>query len=106
MLRQKLEALFMTRTRDAWSQLLEGTDVCFAPVLDFSEAFTHPHNRARGLFMETAGVLHPAPAPRLSRTPVEAGRVVKNGENTLEILEQLGFSNEQIDELRNVGAIV
>jgi len=105
-LRQKLEALFMTRTRDAWSQLLEGTDVCFAPVLDFSEAFTHPHNRARGLFMETAGVLHPAPAPRLSRTPVEAGRVVKNGENTLEILEQLGFSNEQIDELRNVGAIV
>jgi alpha-methylacyl-CoA racemase len=105
-LRQKLEALFMTRTRDAWSQLLEGTDVCFAPVLDFSEAFTHPHNRARGLFMETAGVLHPAPAPRLSRTPVEAGRVVKNGENTLEILEQLGFSSGQIDELRNVGAIV
>ena len=105
-LRQKLETLFMTRTRDAWSQLLEGTDVCFAPVLDFSEAFTHPHNRARGLFMETAGVLHPAPAPRLSRTPVEAGRVVKNGENTLEILEQLGFSSGQIDELRNVGAIV
>ncbi|OMQ40984.1 CaiB/BaiF CoA transferase family protein [Pseudomonas putida] len=105
-LRQKLETLFLTRTRDAWSQLLEGTDVCFAPVLDFSEAFTHPHNRARGLFMETAGVLHPAPAPRLSRTPVEAGRVVKNGENTLEILEQLGLSNEQIDELRNVGAIV
>ena len=105
-LRQKLETLFLTRTRDAWSQLLEGTDVCFAPVLDFSEAFTHPHNRARGLFMETACVLHPAPAPRLSRTPVEAGRVVKNGENTLEILEQLGLSNEQIDELRNVGAIV
>jgi len=105
-LRQKLETLFMTRTRDAWCQLLEGTDACFAPVLDFSEAFTHPHNRARGLFMETAGVLHPAPAPRMSRTPVKAGKVVKNGENTLEILEQLGLSNEQIDALRNVGAIV
>ncbi|MFU2325817.1 CaiB/BaiF CoA transferase family protein [Pseudomonas sp. NFX98] len=105
-LRQKLETLFVTRTRDAWSQLLEGTDACFAPVLDFSEAFTHPHNRARGLFMETAGVMHPSPAPRLSRTPVEAGRVVKNGENTLEILEQLGLSIEQIDDLRNVGAIV
>ncbi|VVM60625.1 Acetyl-CoA:oxalate CoA-transferase [Pseudomonas fluorescens] len=106
LLRQKLETLFMTRTRDAWTQLLEGTDACFAPVLDFSEAFTHPHNRARGLFMETAGVLHPAPAPRLSRTPVKAGRVVKNGENTLEILEQLGLSIEQLDELRDVGAIV
>ncbi|MND67447.1 E-cinnamoyl-CoA:R-phenyllactate CoA transferase [compost metagenome] len=105
-LRQKLETLFMTRTRDAWCQLLEGTDACFAPVLDFSEAFTHPHNRARGLFMETAGVLHPAPAPRMSRTPVKAGRVVKNGENTLEILEQLGLGTEQIDALRNVGAIV
>ena len=56
--------------------------------------------------METAGVLHPAPAPRMSRTPVKAGKVVKNGENTLEILEQLGLSNEQIDALRNVGAIV
>ena len=105
-LRQKLETLFQTRTRDAWTELLEGTDACFAPVLDFSEAFTHPHNRARGLFMETAGVLHPAPAPRLSRTPVEAGRVVKNGENTLEILEQLGLSKAQINELRDVGAIV
>jgi alpha-methylacyl-CoA racemase len=56
--------------------------------------------------MDTAGVLHPAPAPRLSRTPVEAGRVVKNGENTLEILEQLGLSKAQINELRDVGAIV
>ncbi|WP_240051915.1 CoA transferase [Pseudomonas arsenicoxydans] len=73
LLRQKLETLFLTRTRDAWTHLLEGTDACFVPVLDISEAFTHPHNRARGLFMETHGVLHPAPAPRLSRTPVKAG---------------------------------
>ncbi|MNE12321.1 Succinyl-CoA:(R)-benzylsuccinate CoA-transferase subunit BbsE [compost metagenome] len=104
-LRQKLEALFLTRTRDAWATLLEGTDVCFAPVLDFSEAPTHPHNRARGLFMKTAGVLHPAPAPRLSRTPVEAGGRVKNGENTLEILRQLGLDDAQIQALRGAGAI-
>ncbi|MNT82906.1 hypothetical protein D3C72_2227030 [compost metagenome] len=75
-------------------------------MLDFSEAPTHPHNQGRGLFMETAGVLHPAPAPRLSRTPAQAGGLVRNGENTLEILEQLGLSVAQIDELRSVGAIV
>jgi alpha-methylacyl-CoA racemase len=106
LLRQKLKTLFLSRTRDAWTRLLEGTDACFAPVLDFSEAITHPHNRARGLFMETNGVMHPAPAPRMSRTPVEAGGVVKNGEHTLQILEQLGLDVGQIDELRNVGAIV
>ncbi|MDN4543655.1 CaiB/BaiF CoA-transferase family protein [Pseudomonas sp. C32] len=106
LLREKLEALFLTRSRDAWTRLLEGTDACFAPVLDFSEAPTHPHNQARGLFMETAGVLHPAPAPRLSRTPAQAGGLVRNGENTLEILEQLGLSAAQIDELRSAGAIV
>lgn len=105
-LREKLEALFLTRTRDAWTELLEGTDACFAPVLDFNEAPGHAHNRARGLFMESAGVLHPAPAPRLSRTPVEAGTVVKNGEHTLEILAELGLEAWQIEELRGVGAIV
>ncbi|MNJ49516.1 Succinyl-CoA:(R)-benzylsuccinate CoA-transferase subunit BbsE [compost metagenome] len=105
-LREKLAAVFLSRSRDAWVALLEGTDACFAPVLDFNEAPEHPHNQARGLFMETAGVLHPAPAPRLSRTPVKAGALVKNGEHTLEILEQLGLSAAQIDALRKGGAIV
>ncbi|MCY1291872.1 hypothetical protein D9M70_410760 [compost metagenome] len=97
--------MFLTRSRDEWTQLLEGTDVCFAPVLDFNEAPMHAHNRERGLFLETNGVLHPAPAPRLSRTPAKAGALVKNGENTLEILQQLGFSGEEIAALRDAGAI-
>ncbi|MDT4816618.1 Acetyl-CoA:oxalate CoA-transferase [compost metagenome] len=105
LLRNKLEEMFLTRSRDEWTQLLEGTDVCFAPVLDFNEAPMHAHNRERGLFLETNGVLHPAPAPRLSRTPAKAGALVKNGENTLEILQQLGFSGEEIAALRDAGAI-
>lgn len=104
-LRKKLEAMFLMRTRQEWCHLLEGTDVCFAPVLEFSEAPEHPHNKARGMFMETSGVLHPSPAPRLSRTPAVAGKVVRNGENTLEILQQLGLSEGQIGQLRQDGAI-
>lgn len=104
-LRSKLEAMFLTRTRDQWCELLDGTDVCFAPVLDFNEALEHPHHQARGTFMQTDGVTHPAPAPRLSRTPATAGRVVKNGEHTLDILRELGLDDARIGELRAAGAI-
>lgn len=71
--RQKkmLADAFLTRTRDEWTALLEGTDVCFAPVLDMGEAPDHPHNRARGIFVEHQGVTQPAPAPRFSRTVPE-----------------------------------
>ena len=68
-LRGKLEALFKTRTRDQWCSLLEGTDACFAPVLTMEEAPHHPHNMARGSFIELDGVVQPGPAPRFSRTP-------------------------------------
>jgi alpha-methylacyl-CoA racemase len=74
-LHAKLEALFLTRTRDEWSRLLEGTDACFAPVLTLSEAPTHPHLAARGVFVEVDGVTQPAPAPRFSRTPSAIGPV-------------------------------
>ncbi|MEY2633897.1 MAG: hypothetical protein RIR00_2551, partial [Pseudomonadota bacterium] len=67
-LHTKLEALFLTRPRDAWCTLLEGSDACVAPVLDLDEAPQHPHNRARGSFIELGGVTQPAPAPRFSRT--------------------------------------
>ncbi len=60
-----------TKTRDEWTALLEGTDICFAPVLDFTEAPEHPHNVARGTFIEIDGVIQPAPAPRFSRTAAE-----------------------------------
>lgn len=59
---------FKSRTQAQWSELLEGTDVCFAPVLDFDEAPQHPHMKARGTFVEIDGVVQPAPAPRFSRT--------------------------------------
>ena len=67
--KEKLAALFGTRTRDQWCALLEGSDACFAPVLDWNEAPGHAHNRARETFIEIDGVVQPAPAPRFSRTP-------------------------------------
>ncbi len=65
----ELAEVFLTRTRDEWCALLEGTDACFAPVLDYEEAPRHPHLQARGTFIEVDGIMHPAPAPRFSRTP-------------------------------------
>ncbi len=66
--KEKLELLFKTKTRDEWCAILEGTDVCFAPVLDFIEAQEHPHNVARNTYFELDGFIQPAPAPRFSRT--------------------------------------
>jgi crotonobetainyl-CoA:carnitine CoA-transferase CaiB-like acyl-CoA transferase len=67
--RERFAQAFRSRDRLAWCELLEGTDVCFAPVLSFAEASQHPHLRARGTFIEVDGVTQPAPAPRFSRTP-------------------------------------
>ncbi|MBV8661584.1 MAG: CoA transferase [Hyphomicrobiales bacterium] len=74
-LRAKLAALFLTRTREEWSRLLEGTDACFAPVLTLAEAPDHPHLAARGTFVTIDGVTQPAPAPRFSRTPSAIGPI-------------------------------
>jgi alpha-methylacyl-CoA racemase len=68
-LRHAIAGIFKTRTRDEWTHLLEGTDVCFSPVLPLSEAAQHPHNLARDAFVNVGEVKHPAPAPRFSRTP-------------------------------------
>ena len=65
----EFERIFRGKTRDEWVALLEGTDVCFAPVLPLSEVPQHPHNLARQAFVDVDGVSHPAPAPRFSRTP-------------------------------------
>lgn len=67
----RLEAIFKMRSRDEWCELMEGSDVCFAPVLDFREAPDHPHNRARGTYIDLDGLIQPAPAPRFSRTPLK-----------------------------------
>jgi len=70
-LREALRAAFLEKTREEWCEIMEGTDVCFAPVLDYTEAPDHPHNRARGSFVELDGMVQPGPAPRFSRTPAE-----------------------------------
>lgn len=73
-LRERLAAMFLTRSRDHWCALLEGTDACFAPVLDWDEAPRHPHNTARATYVEVDGVVQAAPAPRFSLTPAPAPR--------------------------------
>ena len=86
--KEKLAAIFKARTRDEWCALFEGSDVCFAPVLDYTEAPEHPHNRARSTYIEVDGILQAAPAPRFSRTPsaVDSGAPYA-GEHTDEILQ-------------------
>ncbi len=74
LMKLRLADVFRTRTRDEWCTVLEGSDACFAPVLDWDEAPAHPHNRARGTFVTLDGVVQPAPAPRFSRTPAAQPR--------------------------------
>ena len=99
--RQRMEAIFKTKTRNQWCEILEGTDVCFAPVLDLEEAPDHPHNKERETFVNFEGITQPAPAPRFSRTQ---GTIQSSanltGENSEEILEKWGFTNDQISDLR------
>ncbi|RIJ01838.1 CoA transferase [Achromobacter sp. K91] len=104
-LRAKLAGIIAGRTREQWCALLEGTDACFAPVLDFEEAPRHPHHVARNSFIETGGIVHPAPAPRLSRTPGQARAVPAPGAHTEELLAELGLAPADIQALRERGAI-
>ncbi len=104
-LRAKLAGIIAGRTREQWCALLEGTDACFAPVLDFEEAPRHPHHVARNSFIETGGIVHPAPAPRLSRTPGQARAVPAAGAHTEELLAELGLAPAEIQALRERGAI-
>src|SRR3954463_4939188 len=68
-LKEKLTNIFKSKTREDWCRIMEGTDICFAPILTMAEAPKHPHNAARNIFVERHGVTQPAPAPRFSRTP-------------------------------------
>ena len=104
--KEEIKKIFLNKTRDEWCELMEGTDICFAPVLDMSEAPKHPHNIERKTFIELEGVTQPAPAPRFSRTEPEISSspsVV--GENTDEVLISIGFSQKDIDSLKISGAV-
>ena len=105
-LRARLATVFKAKTRDEWCAIMEGSDVCFAPVLSYTEALQHPHNRARGTFVEVDGIPQPAPAPRFSRTPPAIQRPpARPGEHTDEALADWGFSAADIAQLRQAGAL-
>ncbi len=104
--KEEISAIFLTKTRDEWCELLEGSDVCFAPVLSMEEAPKHPHNIARGTFTEVAGVTQPAPAPRFSRTAASIERPPAHaGQHTDEVLERFGFTAADVASLRASGAV-
>ncbi len=105
-LKARLAEVFGSKTRDEWNEIMEGTDVCFAPVLTMTEATQHPHMVHRRTFVEVAGVTQPAPAPRFSRTPGEIrGPAAVPGADTDEALADWGFSGEEVAKLRAVGAV-
>jgi alpha-methylacyl-CoA racemase len=105
-MKERMAELVKTRTRSEWCELLEGSDACFAPVLDPGEAAGHPHNRHRGTFIEVAGVVQPAPAPRFSRTEPEVSRPASRpGYDTDAALADWGISDDEVARLRQAEAI-
>jgi len=106
MQRERLAAVFRTRTRDQWCELLQDTDICFAPVLRMNEAPHHPHNRERGVFTEVGGLMQPSPAPRFSRTEAAVtAAAVAPGTHTDDVLSGWGFDADEIAMLHDEGAI-
>lgn len=105
-LKQRLIERFKTKTRDQWCAIMEGTDICFGPVLTLKEALKHPHNMARKTFVEVEGVPQPAPAPRFSGTPSKIQfppPVI--GQHTESALKDWGMSAGEVETLRKTGAI-
>ncbi|WP_166261972.1 CaiB/BaiF CoA transferase family protein [Marinobacter salicampi] len=104
-LKQSLEQVFRQKTRDQWCELMEGTDICFAPVLDIKEAQSHPHNQARHTYIDVEGMQQPAPAPRFSRTELGIRFAARQyGADTDEVLGELGFRPEQLAAMRSAKA--
>jgi alpha-methylacyl-CoA racemase len=105
-LKKRVAEIIRTRTREEWCRIMEGSDVCFAPVLSLAEAPDHPHLRARQTFVEVDGVRQPGPAPRFSRTPARIERPPAHaGEHTDAALADWGFPASELADLRVAGAI-
>jgi alpha-methylacyl-CoA racemase len=103
-LKRKLAEVMRQRTRDDWCKVLEGSDACFAPILDMAEAPLHPHNVARRTFLEVDGVVQPAPAPRFERTPSEVPvPAPQAGRDTQALLTEAGYKDAEIADLIEVG---
>ncbi len=104
--KEKLAEIVQEKTRQEWCDLMEGSDVCFAPVLDLEEAPAHPHNQARQTFVELDGVQQPNAAPRFSRTPGGIqGPPPVAGEHSEEALADWGLSAAEIQDLKEAEAI-
>ncbi|RUS83528.1 hypothetical protein EGW08_008707, partial [Elysia chlorotica] len=101
------EKIFLTKTRDEWTEVFDNLDACVTPVLTSDEAAKHPHNRQRGMFLQGTWpdfptALHPGPAPKLSRTPAEHTKLKplpSLGEHTMDVLKDYGFSQEELKDL-------
>lgn len=105
-LRAHLQALFLTRTRQEWCEVLEGSDACFAPVLNPQEAASHPHNVMRANYQSIDGVLQAAPAPRFSATPSDTpGRISPSGADANDVLSQAGYETAEIAGLKSRGVV-
>ncbi len=102
----QLTEIFKTKTRDEWDEIMLGTDICYAPILDFNDAINHPHNQSRDTFVTVDGIHQAAPAPRFSRTPPETPpSAVLPGAQTDDVLSQFGFDDSEIGALRDSGAV-
>jgi alpha-methylacyl-CoA racemase len=105
-MQERLASIFKTKTRAEWTQIMEQTDICFAPVLRMSEALDHPHNRHRETFVAIDGIPQPAPAPRFLGTPSKVQRPpARIGEHTGAVLKDWGFSADEIAALHRSGAV-
>jgi alpha-methylacyl-CoA racemase len=105
-MKERFAAIFASRTRAEWEEVFTGSDACVAPVLSVTEAPDHPHNKARGTFVEVAGVVQPAPSPRFLSTPGEIRRPPPNpGQHGDEALADWGLTTDEVAGLRESGAI-
>jgi alpha-methylacyl-CoA racemase len=105
-MKEKLTAVFLQKSQAEWCAIMEGTDVCFAPVLSFVDAPAHPANVARKTYIDVGGVTQPAPAPRFSRTPSSVRHPGPNpGQDTDTVLAAMGFAEREISELKHKGAV-
>ena len=102
---QLLDEIFATKTRDEWAEIFAPLDACVAPVLTLAEAPDHPHNTARGSYVDIAGATVAAPAPRFSATATSAAAPSERGADTAALLDELGFAPDDVATLRESGAL-
>ncbi len=105
-MQERLARIFKQKTRAEWTEIMQQTDICFAPVLRMSEALEHPHNRHRESFVEIDGIAQPAPAPRFRGTPTRVqSPPARIGEHTDAVLRDWGFSDDEVAQLHRSGAV-